>query len=154
MEITVEQLYNMSQSEKKTGEVLPLPKDFYKVAESKLKFLESDSDQQHFGNFKKLLTSVKERRIQKLLIYLAYNKLLPSQVPEEEEELYSKVKLLLNSNEPPSQKLRRIRITTEMPQLVMPNGLKSGPYKQNQLLEMSDNYEAEFLLNNKLGEQV
>lgn len=154
MEITVEQLYNMSLSEKKTGEVLPLPKEFYKVAESKLKSLESGGDPQHLGNFKKLLASVKERRIQKLLIYLAYNKVLPSQVPEEEEELYSKVKLLLNSNEPPSQKLRRIRVTTEMPQLMMPNGIKSGPYKQNQLLELSDNYEAEFLLNNKLGEQV
>lgn len=154
MDVSVDSLYNMVQAERKTGEVIQLPKDFYRIAEIKLQAIEKSQDMQHVNNFKKLLASIKERRIQKLLIYLAYNKLLPIQVPEEEEELYRKVKLLLENKQDAMARIRRVRITTEMPELMMPNGSKSGPYKQNQVLELTGDYEIEFLLNNKLGEQI
>ncbi|MDE1827587.1 MAG: hypothetical protein KGH65_00280 [Candidatus Micrarchaeota archaeon] len=155
MEISVDQLFNMIQAEKKTGEVIPLPRDFYRNAIQKLSKLEQiQEDQQHSGNFKKLLSQVRERRVQKLLIYLAYNKQLPSLVPEEEEELYRGIKALLDKKEAGVTKVRKIRIIAETPELVMPNGGKSGPYKEHQVIETTDNYEAEFLLNNKLGEQI
>lgn len=154
MDISVDSLYTMVQAERKTGEVIPLPKEFYRSAELRLQIIEKSQDMAHVNNFKKLLASIKERRIQKLLIYLAYNKLLPMQVPEEEEELYRKVKLLLESKQDGTARIKRVRVTTEMPELMMPNGAKSGPYKQNQVLEITNDYETEFLLNNKLGEQI
>ncbi|MDE1855682.1 MAG: hypothetical protein KGH49_00365 [Candidatus Micrarchaeota archaeon] len=154
MEISVEQLFNMLQSERKTGEVLPLPKDFYKEASQQLGSLEGSPDKQHSANFRKLLASVKERRIQKLLIYLAYNKQLPNQVPDEEEELYKNIRLLLESKASNVQQLRRVKISADMPELTMPNGSRVGPYKKSQVLEVADNYAADFLVNNKLAEQV
>lgn len=154
MEITVDSLYTMVQSERKTGEVISLPKDFYSSANKALKTIESGEDVSHANNFKKLLASIKERRIQKLLIYLAYNKLLPATMPQEEEELYQKVRFLLESKQDATPRLKKVKITTEMPELMMPNGSKSGPYKENQILEMTNEDEMEFLLNNKLAEQI
>ncbi|MGI0141072.1 MAG: hypothetical protein ACREBF_00250 [Candidatus Micrarchaeales archaeon] len=155
MDVSVEQLFSMLQAERKTGEVIPLPRDFYKNAVQKLSKLEqAQEDIQHSGNFRKLLATVKERRTQKLLIYLAYNKQLPSQVPEEEEELYKSIKHLLEEKTNHAEQLRKIKISTDVPELVMPNGQKAGPYKQHQVIESADNYETDFLLNNKLAEQI
>ena len=155
MEISVENLFNMLQQERKTGEVLPLPKTFYKDAERESQNLEKQSaDSQHPGNFRKLLATIKERRTQKLLIYLAYNKQLPNQMPDEEEQLYKSIRLLLDGNSNFEQKLRKVKMLEEIPELQMPNGKLAGPYKQNQIIELADNYEVEYLLSNKLGEQI
>jgi hypothetical protein len=97
---------------------------------------------------------LKERRVQKLLIYLAYNKQLPSQIPEEEEMLYSRIRVLLDGTGGTEDKIKRVRILSELPELMMPNGGKVGPFKQNQVIEIANANEVEFLLNNKLGEIV
>jgi DNA replication initiation complex subunit (GINS family) len=153
MEVTTEQLYNILQSEKKTGELLPLPKEFYKYAEQYLKGLEPSSEDkpQMITNFRKLLLSIKEKRTQKLLIYIAYNKQLPTQIPEEEEDLYKKIKNILEGTDH-SQKLKKLKINVDMPEIIMPNGNKIGPFKQNQIVESAAQDEVEFLINNKLCE--
>ncbi len=153
MEITTEGLFNSLQNEKRTGEIVSLPKDFYKKAEEYLKE-GLQGDDQRAANFKKLLTSLKERRVQKLLIYLAYNKQLPSQIPEEEEVLYNRIRSLLDGTGSSEEKIKRVRILSELPELMMPNGGKVGPFKQNQVIEVANANEVEFLLNNKLGEIV
>ena len=145
----------MLQAERKTGEVIPLPANFYKEAQRQSIQIEAhEAGAQHKANFKKLLETLRERRLQKLLIYLAYNKQLPGQMPEEEGQIYNKIKGIISSNSDASEKLKKLRITTDLPELVMPNGSKTGPYKQNQSLETGDDYETEFLLNNKLAEPI
>src|SRR5437660_698882 len=156
METSIDSLFSMLQAEQKTGEILPLPKTFYKSIQKQLDSFPESSDKegQHNKNFRKLLTNIKEKRLQKLLIYLAYNKQLPSQIPDEEEEIYLKIKKTLEKGIEHTQRLKKIKIATEMPELVMPNGNKIGPYKHNQVVELEDANEADFLLNNKLGEPI
>ncbi|MDE1846553.1 MAG: DNA replication complex GINS family protein [Candidatus Micrarchaeota archaeon] len=155
MEVSVEQLFNMLQAEKKTGEIIPLPANFYKKAGAEADSLEKSSpDPQHPTNFRKLLSSIKERRTQKLLIYLAYNKQLPGQMPDEEEQLFKSIRSLINGGLGEIARTKKVRISADIPELIMPNGGKTGPYKQNQVVEFAEDYEADFLLSNKLGEKV
>ncbi|MDE1825215.1 MAG: hypothetical protein KGH61_00840 [Candidatus Micrarchaeota archaeon] len=145
----------MLQAERKTGEVIPLPSNFYKEAQQQSAHIEvHEAGAQHKANFKKLLETLKERRLQKLLIYLAYNKQLPTLMPEEEWQIYNKIKNIINSNEDASQKLKKLRIAADLPELMMPNGSKTGPYKQNQTIETGNDYETQFLINNKLAEPI
>lgn len=134
--------------------MIPLAKNFYKKAQEYAITVSAEQNPQVAQNYKKLLASIKERRSQKLLIYLAYNKQLPTQMPDEEEALYNKIKVLLNEKEDQIEKARKVKIETEMPELFMPNGGKIGPFKQNQIVELSNESEVAFLLNNKLGEEI
>ncbi|MDE1864024.1 MAG: hypothetical protein KGH77_01170 [Candidatus Micrarchaeota archaeon] len=85
---------------------------------------------------------------------MAYNKQLPTLMPEEEWQIYNKIKNIINSNEDASQKLKKLRIAADLPELMMPNGSKTGPYKQNQTIETGNDYETQFLINNKLAEPI
>lgn len=153
MEISAEGLFSSLQNEKKTGELVALPKDFYKKVEHYIKIDLQNGEDPKTANFKKLLANLRERRTQKLLIYLAYNKQLPTQIPEEEEELYNRIRKLLENTGNP-EKIRKIKILSELPELMMPSGEKLGPYKQNQIIDITKTNEVEFLLNNKLGEII
>jgi DNA replication initiation complex subunit (GINS family) len=152
-----ENLYNYLQEEKKTGDLQPLPKDFYKVSTEYFNKMKVDSDSESATkqrmNFEILLTKLKERRKQKLLIYLAYQKKLPSKTPLEEEEIFFKIKNIID-NEPERIKISRIKINEDIPEIISPKGEKIGPLNKNQIIELTDKNEVEFLIKNKIGEII
>jgi len=144
-----EVLFAKLSAERKTGELLQLPEDFFEKASAAPGAREPDVQ----ANNDKLLNTLKAKRIQKLLIYLAYDRPLPHPIPYEEEILYKEIKSLLD-NGGASRKTRRIRVLADVPELVTPNGDKLGPYRRDEIIETSKESDAQFILKNKIGEIV
>ncbi len=152
-------LFDVFQEEKKKGDIQPLAKDFYIDALEYIKKLEQGGNGsvetiKKIENFKKLLVGLKERRRQKLLIYLAYNKSLPEKIPFDDEQLYIKLKNTLNEQNSGEIKLLKLKINSDIPQIITPNGSKLGPFNQNQIIEVNNHVDLEFLINNKVGEII
>ena len=148
----IEELFDKVDKEKKTGELLPLPKDFYKRVREKI-YVSSRTNNAGFSTTSatKLVESLKARRIQKILTYLAYGKQIPVPVPEEEELLYTQIKKLVEQEQGNKNKIK-IKIVSEIPEISTPYGKKIGPYKQNEIIETNDKQDIEFILNNNIGE--
>ncbi|MGC8538362.1 MAG: hypothetical protein ACP5MK_00640 [Candidatus Micrarchaeia archaeon] len=151
---SAEKLFWLTQQERKVGEILPLPKTFYSETTEYVKKLESAGNKTEKENYEKMLYNLKEKRFQKILIYLAYGKSIPSQVPDEERFLYEKVKQLIDEAKNSGPKTVRIKINADLPELTTTTGNKIGPFKQNQIIEVINSSDAEFILNNKLGESI
>lgn len=157
--VTFDYLFDLFQEEKKKGDIQPLAKDFYIEALEYIKKLEQNGNMsvettKKTENFKKLFVGLKERRKQKLLIYLAYNKSLPEKIPFDEELLYMKIKNTLNEQSQNETKLLKLKINSDIPEIITPNGSKLGPFNQNQIIEINNNIDLEFLINNKVGELI
>lgn len=140
------------KNEKKTGELLALPKEFYSQAEDTLRSSGS-TDTNEYNSTMKLISSLKEKRTQKLLVYLAYNKNIPQPIPSEEEDLYIQIKKILNNNTPESKAIK-VKITKKIPQVLTPTGNSVGPFEQNETIYLSDIGDVKFIVDNKLGEIV
>jgi hypothetical protein len=149
IDFSVNSLYNLFKAEQKSGEISPLPKDFYLAANEKLKLLgKPESDE--YKNATKIINAIKERRTQKILMYLAYNKEVPRPMPIEEEDLYIQIKNILNKNSEP--KPTKVKIAKAIPQIVSPTGNKLGPFEQNEIAYIYDPADIKFMVENKLGE--
>ncbi|MEM0149009.1 MAG: hypothetical protein QW346_01970 [Candidatus Micrarchaeaceae archaeon] len=157
-EVNFETLSEKINEEKKTGEILPIQKDFYMRAEQYLSLLDKESGNEIVAlqaqNFRKLLRSLKERRIQKILIYLAYNKKITTMLADEEAEMYKAIKKLIDEATDGAEKAKKIKIITNTPEILMPDGSKIGPFTQNQIIETDNQAELEFILKNKIGEEI
>ncbi len=147
----IEKIYNCLSEEKRTGELISLPENFYKEA-SKYETDDKEEDKLLIKeNHNKLLNTLKEKRIQKILIYLAYGRTLPSPIPEEETLLYNRLKSVLNQ-EKSVQKAPNIRILTEIPALMTPEGTNVGPFRKGEIVEIERESDRIFILRNKIGE--
>ena len=151
----VVELFAKLQEEKKTGELLQLHSDYYIKLDNYIgtkndNFFENGKAQE---NIIKILSSLKKRRMQKILVYLAYEKPLPSQIPLEEEDLYNQIKKILNK-EHVSNSVTKIRINVQVPEIITKEGTKLGPYKQNEIVELNKEEDINFILSNKIGEIV
>ena len=100
-----------------------------------------------------MLASLKEKRKQKLLLYVAYNKPLPQTVPEEEEMLYNEVRRILNKDDSEA-KIAHVKITSDIPEVLTTKGRKIGPFRQGEIVEIANSNDAEFIIKNKIGETV
>lgn len=148
VEINVNGLLGLLRSERKSGEVITLPKDFYSKTAEKLRTYEKDTDE--YKNINKIISSIKEKRKQKMLVYLAYNKDLPRPVPTEEEDLYMQIKNIINNND--DIKPSKVKIIKPIPQIVTPSGSRIGPYEQNEIVYVYDYTDTKFIVENKIGE--
>ena len=148
-DITVNSVTGVLKSERKTGELYPLPTNFYAVVEEKIKSYMDGSDERK--SLTKLCGLVRDIRAQKLLIYLAYGKEIPKPIPSEEEDLYMQIKKILNKNSGEA-KTSRVRVTKSIPQIVTPTGSRIGPYEQNQIVYLKEISDVKFMIDNKLGE--
>ena len=101
----------------------------------------------------RLATQIQTARTQKLLIYIAYNKEVPRPLPTQEEDLYIQIKKIL-INWTGENKQSKIKITKPIPQIVTPTGTKLGPFEQNQIVQLTENSDIKFMIDNKLGEIV
>jgi len=136
--------------------LLPLPADFYEQIDKEIESLKKNSsmdNKQYLENFIKLVNQLKERRIQKVLIYLAYNKQLPQPIPRSEENLFKRIKAIM-SEETKSVQAKRIKINLDIPEIITPEGNKIGPFSKDQIIEIDDNKEIEYILQNKIGELI
>ncbi|MCL4365573.1 MAG: DNA replication complex GINS family protein [Candidatus Marsarchaeota archaeon] len=150
-ELTINYLNNILKNENKTGEIVSLPRNFYKNIEEKEKTLTKDSDE--LKNMIKLFDLIKEKRRQKILIYLAYNKEIPRPLPSEEEDLYTQIRIILNKNqgEPKPQK---IKFWKSIPEIITSTGNKIGPYEQAEIVLLYNLSDIKFIIDNKLGEII
>ena len=148
------ELFDRFAGEKKTGELLPMGRDFYKQAESKTTAAPEDSEEvaKAKENISKTLMLLRSRRMQKILIYLAYNRRPPPQLAEDEETIYLQIKELLSVRKK-KPGTARIKILHKIPEIINPKGGKTGPYEQNEIVECSAE-EAAFLVANKIGEAM
>lgn len=153
--ITSEFLFLKLAEERAQGELSPLPKDFYSEAS---KFIDgmttAGSDAKQTQNVQKILRDIREKRRQKLVVYLAYNRPLPQPVPVEEEALYNEIRRILNETAESNARTARLRILSDVPEILTTEGRRIGPYKQGEIIEMAAGADAEFMLKNKIGELV
>ena len=151
VELNANGLLGLLKNERKSGEIIPLQQDFYKKLDDKAKNSDKESDE--YKNIMKITNAIKERRTQKLLVYIAYNKDLPRPVPSEEEDLYIRIKNIL-SKSGGSASPSKVQITKSVPQIVTPSGNKIGPYEQNEVAYVYDRSDTKFIVDNKIGEII
>lgn len=154
LQITTELLFSKLNEEKNRGELTVLQKDFYSASTEFLKGLESgqvsQSNPRQAENTRRLVENLKEKRRQKLLIYLAYGKPLPQPVPEEEEALYNEIRKILNRDE--ESRVATVKILADVPEVLTPEGRKVGPYKQGDVIVVPNRADVEFMVKNRIGE--
>jgi len=157
LNLSTEFIFSVLQKEKATGELMSLQRDFYSQVELFIGALEKtshvDENRRQLENATKMFASLKEKRKQKLLLYVAYNKPLPPIIPEEEENLYNEIRQILNKNDN-QVKISRVKITSDIPEVLTSKGRRIGPYKQGEIIEISDSNDADFIVKNKIGEIV
>ncbi len=154
----LEELFNKISEEKKTRELLPLPEDFYEkiiLNSEKTKSLteETEKSEKIEKNIKKLLENIKKLRNQKVLLYLAYDRKLPTPIPKEEESLYKYIKNILNKTTDAAT-FRKIKIINTIPEVITPEGKKLGPFIKGETILPESELEIEFILKNKIGEII
>lgn len=146
--VSAEDIFSRLSEEKKTGDLLPLPEDLYsKIEANRL------PDKTQEENRQRLVATLRARRTQKILTYIAYGRKLPKPVPDEEEKLYIRIKKTIEEDgaTPASPK---IKILVSAPELMTPEGRKVGPFEKNTIVEIGNRQDLEFLLKNKIGEAI
>ncbi len=151
-DLAYESLWQAAYKEKKTNELQTLPKTFYFDANSYINSLkENDDDSETKRNAQKLLNELVEKRKQKILIYVAYNKSLPQPSIGEEQEFYEKVLATYKSQnfgqkEATAEKEEELlNVVKDVPEILLPSGKKLGPLKKGDVLPVQDKDDAEFL---------
>ena len=146
--VSTDDLFSRLAEEKRTGDLLPLPQDLYTSIETnKL------ADKTQEENRQRLVAALRARRTQKILTYIAYGRKLPKPIPEEEEKLYIRIKKTIEEDGPPAMP-PKIKIIVSAPELVTPEGRTIGPFEKNTIVEIGNRQEFEFLLKNKIGEEI
>ncbi len=128
-------------------------KDFYNKNKNETKNPEMETAEKQKENHDKLIEALKAKRLQKILTYMAYGRSLPDQIPEEEERLYIRINNIIKEEKAGNNKTK-IKIVSDMPELVTPEGRKIGPFAKDSIIDLESEKEAEFLIKNKLGEKV
>ena len=155
--ITSDLLFSRLNEEREKGALTSLPKEFYSEARAFVDSMNDDAsgaNQKQTANARRMLHELKEKRKQKILIYLAYDKPLPQPMPDEEEALYNEIRRILNRTGEASEKTARIKILSDVPEILTSEGRKIGPYQQGAVVEMPRGADADFVLKNKIGELI
>jgi DNA replication initiation complex subunit (GINS family) len=155
--LSYDYLWQAYQKEKQTNQLLLVSKTFYDDVNA---FLANKTgmDPSLKENTAKLLNSFFERRKQKILIYVAYNKPLPQPVSGNEFEFYNKILQIVKSEriETYNKTGERmvLRSAKDLPEIILPSGKKFGPVKKDQIIESIDEQDKVYLLENSICEQV
>jgi DNA replication initiation complex subunit (GINS family) len=157
-----ELLWQMNQKEKQTNELLLLPRTFYEDTKEFVKSLEKPSATEDETNMRKnalrLLEELKERRRQKIIIYVAYKKSLPQPTITEEEALYGRIVAAINNDTTKQGKQERdegaLKMLQPIPEIILPSGKKVGPFDKGQMVEIENRSDADFLINNMICQKA
>ncbi len=137
------------KKEKNTSRLMPIDRNFYTEAENLIKNTGNDTEKANINN---TLNFLKEKRVQKILIYLAYDKQIGNEVTPEESDLYLKIKSLLKKNKITAS--TKIKINIDVPEIITTSGTKLGPYNKNEIIELNSNEDMIFIIENKIGEKL
>ena len=148
-----ETVFSVLEKEKSTGELQPLNANFYKEVSEFVASVKDSASKSELANLEKMVLQLKEKRKQKILIYIAYNRHLPEPVPEEEETLYNEIVKILNKGEKKAE-TAKIKILADLPEIITPEGKKLGPFKSGEVIELEDQNDINFVITNKIGEKV
>ena len=142
-------LIDFYKKEKNTSKLLSMPKNFYKEAKELIKNSRNETEKTNISNTLKFL---KEKRIQKILMYLAYDKQIGNEVADEESEIYSKIKTILKKGK--IQNSTKIKINIDVPEIITNTGTKLGPYNKNEIVDINSNDDVMFIIENNIGEKI
>lgn len=163
--ITYENIWETYQKERQTNQLLLLPKTFYFDA---LRFADTLEGQNPLSatqgtkeNALKLLDGLFNRRKQKILVYVAYNKPLPQPISNRETEFYNKILEETRANKltavPSKERGSGIELKSlkDIPAIVLPSGDKAGPFIKDQIITVKNSADnISFLLSNSICEQI
>jgi hypothetical protein len=154
--ISYDYLWQAYQKEKQTNQLLLLSKTFYEDAGE---FITFDGKTKGSGsamheNASKLLSEFFDKRKQKILIYVAYNRQLPQPVSNVELEFYNKILQTVKSAKFPVQDRQPLptilKSTKDIPEIILPSGKKFGPLKKDQEIGAIDEQDKVYLLENAI----
>lgn len=158
-ENTYDFLWQVHQREKNNTELQPIPKAFYKESMENINNIRPDAmnNNRLRENALKLLNEITERRKQKILIYVAYKKPLPQSNIEEEMNLYSSLLNIVKDNTFTQQCVQvgcRLKVLSEVPEIMLPSGAKVGPLSKDQIIELSNREDIEYMKGNGICENT
>ncbi len=142
-------LIDFYKKEKNTSKLLPMSKDFYKEAEELIRKSDNSVEKNNINNTFILL---KEKRVQKILIYLAYDKQIGNEVASEEADMYLKIKTVMKKTN--KQNSTKIKINIDIPEIITTTGAKLGPYNKDEIIEINANDDIMFIIENRIGEKI
>jgi hypothetical protein len=159
--ITYGLLWEILQKERSSNSLQLVPKNFYNevfdfIKDTETKNSTSEEVSVQTANMKRLLMEIFEKRKQKIILYVAYKKPMPSPTVDIELDLYNKLTdLYLNtkiiSQETTKAQQNRLRVIIEkLPEVFLPSGLKIGPLEKGQVIEVADKTDSAFLIDNSL----
>jgi len=155
--LTYDYIWQIYQKEKQTNELSTLPKMFYNDAHIFIKKLTDEGEKEDSSSIKnntqKLINLIFERRKQKIMMYIALNKNIPS-ITEEEMEFYKKTAELYSGTKLTRQDTQEVKqqltATKDIPEILLPSGKKMGPLKKEQEVKVDDPNDINFLLTTSL----
>lgn len=143
------ELIDFYKKEKNTSKLLPMHKNFYKEAEELIRNSENNVEKTNITN---TFDFLKEKRIQKILMYIAYDKQIGNEVADEENEIYSKIRAVLKKGK--IQNSTKIKINMDVPEIITNTGTKLGPYNKNEIIDINSNDDVMFIIENNIGEKI
>lgn len=145
-------IWQTYMKEKQTTQLLPLQKEFYEDVQQFIDKLNASLDPE-VGTIKtnviKILNEMFNKRKQKLLLYAAYNRPLPTPAPHIEAQLYAKASDIMRcdlAEQPQLKAQHKLEALDNLPEIVLPNGSKIGPLEKGQRIDVNNEEEAKFLI--------
>lgn len=157
--ISYDYLWQAYQKEKQTNQLLLVPRSFYEDAFEFINSASKNQDQTIKENATKLLGDFFEKRKQKILIYIAYNKQLPQPISSSEIEFYNKVLQAVKTEKLDLGKQNKNAVNTlkslkDLPEIILPSGNKFGPIKKDQIINIENQNDKTYLVENTICEQT
>lgn len=160
-EMSYSVLWQTYQKERQSNELQMVPRSFYEDSKEFVESIDmkaSEDAKTLKENAARILNSVFERRRQKVLMYVAYGRPLPSSTPAQDTVLYEEALKLLKSDSVAGTKTSQIvpplRSVQQIPQIILPSGRKIGPLEKEQLIDVPDKEDTAFLINNGICKQA
>ncbi len=159
--ITYDYIWQAYQKEKQTNQLLLIPKTFY---EDTIKFIKKTETNKDYNssmteNTIRIVNDFFEKRKQKILIYVAYNKQIPQPISNNEIEFYNIIlqavkseKLDMSAND--KNNIHALKSTKDIPEIVLPSGNKIGPLKKDQIIDAENEQDRSYLIENSICEKI
>ncbi len=152
--VSYDYLWQAYQKEKQTNQLLLLSKTFYEDVNEFIIQGGKNKGSPLYENTQKLLDEFFEKRKQKILIYVAYNRPLPQPISNIELDFYNKI-LQTTKTERLTAQGKETRATTlksakDIPEIILPSGRKFGPLKKDQEIGSIEEQDKVYLLENAI----
>ncbi|MDE1810534.1 MAG: hypothetical protein KGH66_00625 [Candidatus Micrarchaeota archaeon] len=154
--ISYDYLWQTLENEKRTNQLTQIPRSFYADTITFINSIDQNTKESNLrNNAVRLITELFEIRKQKILVYIAYNKHVPQQIAANEQEFYARVSEIargnrIELNQPNGPSSKKVKSVIDIPEILLPSGNKAGPFKRDQVIEMQDENDVKFLVDNSI----